>query len=195
VLLAPGTLDAALKAYSESLAIRERLAAADRDNTKWQRDLSISYGRVGNVLLAQGKLDEALKAYRDDLAIAERLAAIDPGNRQWQDDLQVSISRIGEIAYNFILAHNFVEALEASNQAISLAPEAIWLYTNRAHALMFLNRTDEARVLYLKYRDMKNVVCDRSWEASVLEDFTELRKAGLTDPLMDEIERWFAAGG
>jgi hypothetical protein len=65
------------------------------------------------------------------------------------------------------------------------------VYTNRAHALMLLNRTDEARVLYLKYRGMKNVVDDKSW--GVLEDFTELRKAGLTNPLMDEIKRRFAA--
>ena len=60
---------------------------------------------------------------------------------------------------------------------------------------MFLNRTDEARILYLKYRGTKNVVGEKSWEASVLEDFAELRKAGLTNPLMDEIERRFAAGG
>ena len=49
-----------------------------RSNTQWQRDLSVSYDKVGNVLVAQGKLDEALKAYRDSLAIVERLAAADP---------------------------------------------------------------------------------------------------------------------
>jgi tetratricopeptide (TPR) repeat protein len=59
-----------LKAYRDGLAIRERLAAADPSNTQWQRDMSASYGRVGDVLVAQGKLDEALKAYRDALAIA-----------------------------------------------------------------------------------------------------------------------------
>jgi hypothetical protein len=35
----------------------------------------------------------------------------------------------------------------------------------------------------------------KSWTALVLEDFAELRKARLTHPLMDEIERRFAAGG
>jgi hypothetical protein len=39
------------------------------------------------------------------------------------------------------------------------------------------------------------VVGDKPWEATVLEDFAELRKAGLTDPLMDEIESKFATGG
>jgi hypothetical protein len=48
--------------------------ASDRQSG-WQRDLSVSYNKVGDVLVAQGKLDEALKSYRDSLAIAERLAA------------------------------------------------------------------------------------------------------------------------
>ena len=34
-----GDLEQALKAYRDGLAIAERLAAADRGNTKWQRDL------------------------------------------------------------------------------------------------------------------------------------------------------------
>jgi len=33
----------------------------------------------------------------------------------------------------------------------------------------------------------------KSWEAVVLEDFAELRKAGLTNPLMDEIAQAFSA--
>ena len=60
---------------------------------------------------------------------------------------------------------------------------------------MFLGRLDEARALYLRYRGAQKVQGDKSWEAVVLEDFAELRKAGLVHPLMDEIEKTFAAGG
>jgi tetratricopeptide (TPR) repeat protein len=147
------------------------------------------------VLVAQGKLDEALKVYRDSLAIRERLAAADRSNTEWQRDLQYSIDRIGGLAYKFILARRFVTALEAADQAISRAPEKIWLYTNRAHALMFLDRVDEARDLYLQYRGTTKVEGDKSWERVILEDFAELRKAGLLHPLMDEIERKFSTGG
>jgi tetratricopeptide (TPR) repeat protein len=194
-LVAQGKLDDALKAYRDSLAIFERLAATDRSNTRWQSALAWSYLKVGDVLVDQGKLDDALKAYRDGLAIFERLAAADRSNSQWQQDLQRSISNIGGLAYNFVLARNFVRALETADQAISLAPDEIWLYTNRAHALMFLGRVDEARTLYLQYRGEKKVQGEKSWETSVLEDFAELRKAGLTHPLMDEIEKRLAAGG
>ncbi|WP_371126976.1 hypothetical protein [Variovorax sp. YR216] len=40
--MAAGRLDAARKAYEQGLAIRERLAKADRSKTGWQRDLSVT---------------------------------------------------------------------------------------------------------------------------------------------------------
>jgi hypothetical protein len=38
--------------------IRERHNAVDPHNTGWQRDLSLSYERIGDVLLTQGEHDE-----------------------------------------------------------------------------------------------------------------------------------------
>ena len=78
--MAQGNLDEALKSFKQGLAIRERLAEADTENPAWQRGLSMSYDRVGDVLVAQGSLAEALKSFRSELAIADRLAKADPGN-------------------------------------------------------------------------------------------------------------------
>jgi tetratricopeptide (TPR) repeat protein len=155
----------------------------------------VLYDDVGDVLAAQRKLSEALTSYRAGLAIAQRFAAADRSNAQWQSNLQSSIEKIGGLAYNSVLAHDFATALEAADQAISLAPDATWLYTNRAHALMFLGRVDEARSLYLQHSGKKKVQDEKSWDTLVLDDFAELRKAGLTHPLMDEIEAKFAARG
>jgi hypothetical protein len=103
------------------------------------------------------------------------------------------VTAIGRLAYKLVLERDFSTSLAASDQAISVAPDLIWLYTNRAHALMFLGRTDEARALYMKYRGQKD--SDGPWEAAVLGDFAELRKAGLTNPLMDAIEKAFLSAG
>jgi tetratricopeptide (TPR) repeat protein len=194
-LTAQGKLEDALKAYRDSLAIMERLAATDPSNTRWQRDLSVYYSKVGEVLVAQGKLEAALKAYRDSLAIVERLAATDPSNAQWQRDLPVAVNLIGGLAYKFVLDGKFVLALECADQAISLTPSQIWLYLNRAHALMFLGRDDEARAIYLRYRGEQRVLFDKPkpWQTAILEDFAELRQAKLMHPLMDEIEALFAS--
>jgi tetratricopeptide (TPR) repeat protein len=140
------------------------------------------------MLVKQGKLDDALKSYRDSLTIFQHLAASDRSNIQWQKDLQYGTDKIGGLAYNFILARKFAIALEVADQAISLAPNAMWFYSNRAHGLMLLGRVDEARSLYLRFRGEKNAHGGKSWETVILEDFAELRKVGLTHPLMDEIE-------
>jgi tetratricopeptide (TPR) repeat protein len=129
-----GDLEQALRAYRDGLAIAERLAVSDPTNTEWQRGLSVSYSRIGNVLMAQGKLDEALQAYRDTLVTTERLAALDRSNTLWQSDLEVTIANINGIAGNLILAHNFVTALEAVDQAISLAPDKVLFYKARFRA-------------------------------------------------------------
>ena len=94
---ARGNLEAALKAYQDSLAIREKLAAQDPSNTEWQRDLSVSFNKIGDVQRARGNLDAALEAYGDGLAIAEKLAAQDPSNTEWQRDLSVSFNQIGDV--------------------------------------------------------------------------------------------------
>src|SRR5260370_30587259 len=79
-----------MKAFGGGLAMRERLAQSDPGNAGWQRDLWVSYNKLGDVLVAQGNLPEALKTFRDELGIAERLAQSDPGNAGWQFDLVVS---------------------------------------------------------------------------------------------------------
>jgi hypothetical protein len=69
------------KPWGNSLAIFERLARSDPGNAGWQRDLSVSYEKSGDVQGAQGNLKAALKSYSDGLAIAERVAPSDPNGR------------------------------------------------------------------------------------------------------------------
>jgi tetratricopeptide (TPR) repeat protein len=83
-----------LEAVRQSL---ERLAASDPSKTSWQRDLSVSENKVGDVLRAQGDLSGALRSYRAGLVIRERLAASDPSNASWQRDLSVSHDRVGDV--------------------------------------------------------------------------------------------------
>jgi tetratricopeptide (TPR) repeat protein len=110
-----GNLAAALTSYQTSRSIAERL---DPGNAGWQRDLSVSYDRIGNVLVAQGNLPEALKSYRDGLAIADRLAKADPGNAGWQRDLSVSYNQIGDV---LVAQGNLPEALKSFRDGLAIA--------------------------------------------------------------------------
>jgi hypothetical protein len=86
-LLAAGDIPAAARLLDGLRQQTERRAAADPANTAWQRDLSISRDKLGNVAVAGGDLADASEHYRASLAIAERLAAADPANTAWQRDL------------------------------------------------------------------------------------------------------------
>ena len=75
---AQGDLAGALQAYEDSLAIAEQLAASDPGNADWQRDLSISWERIGGVREQQGDRAGALEAWRRALAISLPLAKAHP---------------------------------------------------------------------------------------------------------------------
>ncbi len=178
----------ALAAYQEGLDIRRKLAALDPGNAEAQRDLSISLNQVGEVKLQAGDQAGALAADQESLDIARKLAAQDPGNARTQRDLAFALGNKADAA---LMVKDFAEALALSDEAIALAPGQLWLYTNRADALMLLGRSDEARAIYLEFRGkMSNP--PTLWERDVESDFTALRKAGISNPLMDEIEADFA---
>ena len=74
-----------------------RLAEADPSNAGWQRNLSVSHNKVGDVLSAQGDLARTLEAYQRSLEVSRRLAEADPSNAGWQRDLSVSLDNIGDV--------------------------------------------------------------------------------------------------
>ena len=88
-------------------------------NAGWQRDLSVSDNKVGDVLAAQGNLPEALKSFRDGHAIAERLAQADPGNAGWQRDLSVSYAKLAVVYRTSQQAAEAREALVAGRSVIA----------------------------------------------------------------------------
>ncbi len=89
--------DDAIASYQKSLAIRQRLAEADRGNAQWQRDLSVGYIKLGDVLEAEQKHGQALAAYQMGLAVAERLPSAGATNVDWQRDAYVAEERIGDL--------------------------------------------------------------------------------------------------
>ena len=85
-----------------------------------------------------------------------------------------------------LFAHQYAESLAAADRSITLGHDILVPQTNRAHALMMLGRTDEARQEYAAHKGEK--IGDKIWEKVIDDDFSALRKAGITHPLMDEIE-------
>ncbi|MBX7209925.1 MAG: TIR domain-containing protein [Verrucomicrobiaceae bacterium] len=76
----------------------QRLAQSDPANAAWQRDLSVSLNKLGDLAIAQGDLPAALRWHTECHGILQRLAQSDPANAAWQRDLSVSLNKLGDLA-------------------------------------------------------------------------------------------------
>ncbi|MBC8288917.1 MAG: hypothetical protein H8E37_01240 [Planctomycetes bacterium] len=73
-----------------------KLASADSTDAQAQRNLSISYGKLGGMRLESGMVAEALEFFRKAMEIDEKLAAIDSADVGAQRDLSYSYYNMGE---------------------------------------------------------------------------------------------------
>jgi predicted negative regulator of RcsB-dependent stress response len=116
--LKQGRLEAALTAYRDGLAVVERLAAAESDETQWQSAVLSASGGVGDVLMAQGRPKEALTFYRRSLAVAQRLAVAEPLQTDWQRDMSIYFRSVGDA----LLRQGEVdEAIDAYRDGLAIA--------------------------------------------------------------------------
>jgi tetratricopeptide (TPR) repeat protein len=95
-LLIQGDVSKALAAAGQSRDIMLGLLAEQSDNAQWQRELSLSYNRIGETLSRSGRPPDALNMFRLAFDIRQKLADRAPDNAEWQRDLAVSYERIGD---------------------------------------------------------------------------------------------------
>jgi len=93
------------------------------------------------------------------------------------------------VTWYAVFAREFDKALSAADRAHALLPDDLTIEGNRAYALMFLGRGDEAQALYLAHKGERFPEDNKPWEQVIAEDFDQFRKAGLTHPMMDDIEK------
>jgi tetratricopeptide (TPR) repeat protein len=115
--LAQGDLAAAGAAAEQGRQILD-LLAQDQSDEQAQRDLSVSWDRLGDVRRAQGDLPGALRAYDDARTIRANLAAADPGNAEWQRDLSISWEKLGSVHEE---QENRADALKAWRAALAVS--------------------------------------------------------------------------
>ncbi len=94
---AQGDLPGALQAFTESKNIADKLAAADPGNAEWQRDLSVSWNKLGDVRWPRATCQAPSRPSPTARTSRDQLAAADPGNAEWQRDLSVSWNKLGDV--------------------------------------------------------------------------------------------------
>jgi tetratricopeptide (TPR) repeat protein len=95
--LALGQSERTFARYRQLLERQQRLAKAEPDRADYQRDLSVSYNKMGDLYVALGQGEAARQAYQGSLEIAERLAKAEPDRADYQLDLVISLVKIGTV--------------------------------------------------------------------------------------------------
>jgi hypothetical protein len=132
-----------------------------------------------------GRYDEALRLRE---ASAAKLEA-EETKRDGKPGDQTARVLTG-VTWLALFAKEFTKAFTVAERAHALFPNNLSIETNRAHALMFMEHGEEAKALYLAYKGQRmSGEDDRLWERVIAQDFAEFRKAGLTNPMMADVEK------
>src|SRR5262245_4764130 len=176
VLYANG--DGVAQDYAKARVLFEK--AADKGDADAMRNLGLLYAN------GDGVAQDYVKAR----VLFER-AALNSNDRAVANlGEHLEAAALQSEARRALFAREFTKALTAADHAHALFPENLSIETDRAHALMFLGRGEDAKALYLAHKGKPLSEQDATlWEHAIAEGFAELRKAGLTHPMMADIEK------
>jgi tetratricopeptide (TPR) repeat protein len=113
-----GNLAAALATYQGAKDLADRLATSDPGSALWQRELALSYNKIGAVEVPEGNLPAALASYQAGFAIFGHMASSDPGNNGRQRDLELSYNNIGDVQ---IALSSMPAALSSYQESLAIA--------------------------------------------------------------------------
>ncbi len=111
------TLSRAAARFQSAHASAEQLRKLDVTHPIWQRDLSASYNRRGNVQLQSGQATEALGTYQKAFEINQKLSADDPSDARTQRELSVSYNKLGDVQ---LQSGQVTEALASYQQGLAI---------------------------------------------------------------------------
>ena len=124
------------------------------------------------------------RQWRD--AILKKAALIDLLAENITDSSQRQVTlppHYVDLAWTQLRTKDFAGVLASAETALKLKPTSLPADADRAHALLLLGRTEEAREVYKKHiGESVNDTTGETWEQAIPEDFDKLEADGLHDP-------------
>ena len=134
-------------------------------------------------LCNKGRYGQALAVAEEWAKAAEKSEGQKPG--------AATATALGYVAWYALFANRTSRALSASERAMALQPDVLWIETNRAHALLFLDRTKMAIAAYIAHKG-ETLPDNSKWDDAILKDFAEFRKRKLDHPHLRRVEEALA---
>jgi tetratricopeptide (TPR) repeat protein len=158
--------------------------AADKDNASAKEALEKLSIREAAAARRYAEALQRQEAFAAKVEAEETRREGKPGRK--------TAAEVYDVAWYALFAREFTKALIFADRAHALRPDDLGAEINGVHALMFLERRGESKALYLapKGKTIQGWGADgKLWERVIAEDFAEFREAGLTHPMMAEIEK------
>jgi WD40 repeat protein/tetratricopeptide (TPR) repeat protein len=168
--------------YQAGHEIFQKLAAADPGSAA-QRDLAVSYDRLGDVSLRRGDVRAARGAHQKALDIRQKLAAADPGSATAQRDLFVSYTNLGRF---YEQALDFHRAADNYGRSLSILRRL-------DEQGNFKDRPEVAR--WQNWAEHRHALCQAVPQAVADLDFALKQSADLVPELLDARLRVLASRG
>jgi tetratricopeptide (TPR) repeat protein len=172
----------------EVLSIYRKLSSLNPDI--YLPNVALTLNSLASIHGNLNRFAETEKEYTESLDIFQNLYKVNP------DAYQLCVlSNLGGLSYTRLLIKEFEKAVLAVTEAINLCKEKniqedkySWIYRNLAHALLFQNKFDEAKSIYLKWKDAQYPQDKtKTFKYYFLQDFDLLEKAGITHPDIEKI--------
>ena len=122
-LMVLGDTGRAFRRYQQATHLLERLVAKEPERADYQRDLSVSYERMGDLYRALGEWEAARAAYQKSLDIRGRLVAMEPERADYQWDLVISLLRLADEEGNASFGPRALAILRALHRQGKLTPD------------------------------------------------------------------------
>lgn len=178
----------------KSVLIREKAGTADPTLAAAESGLAYSYLLMGDALINEGKGAQTPgiygKAHTYFEKAAQRIEAKELAEKGKPGE--ATAAALGWVAIAAVYDKSFERALAVSDQSLALNTGLLWVRAYRAHALMFLGRSREAKESYLAYKGQSiQELANKLWEVVIGEEFDKFRKVGLdriAGPVMADVE-------
>ena len=124
------SVTAAAELYVDAEKLAKRLAFGAETHAESQRDLSVSFNKLGDVYTTLGRTEEALQQFEKGLEIAQRLAQADPSDSQKQRDLSISFNNLGNVYTKLGRTEEALQQFEKGLEIRQRLAQACLLYTS-----------------------------------------------------------------
>ncbi len=131
-----------------------------------------------------------LKLWNDAVQAGENWIAYVQREPEDADRQSSLLDAYVSLSWHQIFVRDFAGALATTDAAMKIDSSDLYVATNRAHALLFLGRTQEADAIYLGNRGKKmETDSDQTWDQTILQDFNDLEAAGITSPEIPRLRK------